>query len=187
MVIQLLLVANVCANDFSLSPDNKNKIGWICNSIEHCKIYVDNKPNVKMIYDGQVKAKDPTITWHTNDLAEIRIKTDSAGSKSFFYSPTKGISSSYDSLLAVNSSKMVIAIAEQSEIVLYQLFNKVHRPFMRIILDLPEINPNIESIKEVNFVKDCCIYIKYLAGSQIKEINASIDINVEPHYMWTVK
>lgn len=151
----------------ALSPDGVTGIEWRCkdDSARQCDVIVKRDQQHTKVWSG---VPAPTVTWHSKDLAEIRIGCGAPCFYSKFYSRREGISEPIEFVMAVSPDNTVAVRAVEDALEVVRIFGK-SKPVARIRRDFSQAATLVSVLNEVRFIDDRHLLVRYLSGEDYVE------------------
>lgn len=166
-VVGVLLNCEVFAdqkNIFNL-PNKGGQIFWKCDN-ELCNTYLklQNKNPIIILEKGP----SPTVDVLDRNLVRLFFSCGSPCNYTIFYDAKNGLSRAFEFVVALNTTKEIVLIAEKKHLVAYKIFDKTKRPLFSIKKDWSPTVTIFNDIIEAKFIKEG-LYIKYLQGPNFIE------------------
>jgi hypothetical protein len=162
----------------SLSPDQSASIEVRCKDEmeQECSIFGESKQKgLIKITDG---VRTPSVTWHSNSLAEIRISCGSPCFYSWFFSPEQGASAPIEFVVAVAPTKQIAVRAGMEELEIVRIFGDIKKPILTVKRDFAPAATLVLVLREAKFTDENHLQITYVAkgddSSQVPNPNVIV-------------
>lgn len=184
LLIAFVLISAFFSRDIFSNQTKKfylpDKSGFIFGQCDNnlCDIFLKKKTT-----DTYLVLKNspyPSIKSLNKNLIELFFSCGSPCNYTIFYSSSKGISKSFEFVVAVDIKKDVVVIAEENELVGYKIFNNTKTPLFRIKRNWAPTATLFTAILKAKFIHNS-LRIKYLEG---KNFDTKVEVihKINDHY-----
>lgn len=151
----------------SVSPNKTAKIIWSCHDsyMKECDIYAQSDGDIHEVWKN---VPEPRVTWHSSNLAQIRVSCGSPCYYSKFYNGKK-VSDPIEFVLAVSSEKSRAVHVGDSSLEVVNIFDDDQKQIEKIVLDFSPAASLINVVKEVKVVGRNRLYVRYLSGDDYND------------------
>ena len=163
ILVNIFFSGNLLAaiNKFYLN-DKSGFIFWKCKN-NQCNIFLKKEHSEEII----LKNTPPPSIHAINNLITFFLVADIPCNYTFFYNSNKGISKSFEFVIAVNIENEIVVVAENNLIVGYKIFNS-KKPVFCIKRDWSPTSSLFSAIIKAKFIGKN-LYLKYLKGKNYSE------------------
>lgn len=146
-------------------PNKTGRIFWKCDH-DSCNTFL--KVNTESTVVISEKSSSPSITALNKNLVRLFFSCGAPCNYTIFNDSNKGVSRAFEFVVALDTMREIVVIAENNRLVGYKIFDNFKKPLFSIKRNWSPTATLFSNIIEAKFI-DHGLYVKYLEGDDFNE------------------
>lgn len=153
-----------------VSEDGRIRITSTCSRQSECIVVI--RYGGQSVRAWKSRIPEPKAIFHGPDLLELRVTCGSPCFSSRFFSTKYGLSTVFDFVVAVNVDAELVSVAMENSLVVRRIFGT--EIVKEIRLNWAPVAATVLAVKEVRFLGEQELAVRYLAGPEYREVEEII-------------